>query len=91
MSAFHVDVPPGASSLDLNFQYLGPMKPQQGRISSKFADVTWNSALFYPAGYFSRRINFSTSIRLPEGWKYRLRPGDRSRRTATWCSSKTPP
>ncbi len=70
MYAFHIAVPPGTTALDVNFQYLGPLKPQQGRISSKFADVTWNSVLLYPAGYFSRRIQFSTSIRLPEGWKF---------------------
>ena len=70
MSAFHVDVPKGVTSLEANFQYLGPINPKQGRVSSKFANVSWNSTLLYPAGYFSRRITFSTSIRLPEGWKF---------------------
>src|SRR5579862_3742521 len=45
MWAFHLDVPQGVTSLDLNFQYLAPMRPQQGRISNKFADLTWNSVL----------------------------------------------
>jgi predicted metalloprotease with PDZ domain len=70
MWAFHVDVPNGATALDLNFQYLAPIRPQQGRISNKFADLTWNSVLLYPAGYFSRRIPFSPELRLPEGWKF---------------------
>lgn len=70
MWAFHVDVPKGASALNLNFQYLAPVRPQQGRISDKIADVTWNSVLLYPAGYFSRRIPFSTELRLPDGWKF---------------------
>lgn len=70
MSAFHVNVPKGVTSLEANFQYLGPINPKQGRVSSKFANVSWNSTLLYPAGYFSRRITFSTSIRLPEGWKF---------------------
>jgi predicted metalloprotease with PDZ domain len=70
MWAFHLDVPQGATTLDVNFQYLGPMNPRQGRIWSKFADVTWNSVLLYPAGYFSRQIGFSTGIRLPQGWKF---------------------
>ena len=70
MYAFHVNVPKGVTSLEANFQYLAPINPKQGRISSKFANVTWNSTLLYPAGYFSRRITFSTSIRLPEGWKF---------------------
>ena len=70
MYAFHIDVPQDATSLDANFQYLAPIDPKHGRISSKFADVTWNSVLLYPAGYFSRDIKFETSIRLPEGWKF---------------------
>jgi hypothetical protein len=49
MWAFHIDVPKGATTLELNFQYLAPVNPQQGRISTKIADVTWNSVLLYPA------------------------------------------
>ncbi|HXJ87954.1 MAG TPA: peptidase M61 [Candidatus Binatia bacterium] len=70
MWAFHVDVPKGASSLELNFQYLAPVRPQQGRISNNFANLKWNAVLFYPAGYFSRRISFAPELRLPEGWKF---------------------
>lgn len=70
MYAFHVDVPQGASTLEANFQFLGPIDPKRGRISEKFADITWKSSLLYPAGYFSRDIKFDTSVRLPEGWKY---------------------
>jgi predicted metalloprotease with PDZ domain len=68
--AFHIDVPRGATTLELNFQYLAPVRPQQGRISNNFANVKWNAVLFYPAGYFSRRIQFATELRLPEGWKF---------------------
>src|SRR5262249_4114372 len=70
MWAFHVGLPKGATALDLNFQYLAPTRPQQGRISNKFADVTWNSVLLYPAGYFSRRIQFAPELRLPDGWEF---------------------
>jgi len=70
MYAFHLHLPQGASSLQLNFQYLAPINPKEGRISSKIADVTWAGVLLYPAGYFSRRITFDPSIRLPEGWKF---------------------
>jgi len=70
MYAFHINVPQGATTLEVNFQYLAPIDPKQGRIWSKFADVTWNSVLLYPAGYFSRRIGFSTVLRLPQGWKF---------------------
>ena len=70
MSAFHVDLPPGVSSLDVNFQFLAPIDPKRGRISSSFADITWQSVLLYPAGYFSRDIKFSPTLRLPDGWKF---------------------
>ncbi len=70
MYAFHVELPQDATSLDVNFQYLAPLDPKRGRVSAKFADVTWNSVLLYPAGYFSRDIKFATSLRLPEEWKF---------------------
>jgi len=70
MYAFHIEVPQGATALEVNFQYLAPMDPKQGRIWSRFADLTWNSVLLYPAGYFSRRIEFSPALRLPQGWKF---------------------
>ncbi len=89
MYAFHIDVPPGATALEVNFQYLAPIDRKQSRISSKFADVTWNSVLLYPAGYFSRRINFSTTLRLPEGWKFACAL-DVNRRMAAWFTSRTP-
>ena len=60
----------GRHYLELNFQYLAPVNPQQGRISTKIADVTWNSVLLYPAGYFARRIQFAVELRLPKGWKF---------------------
>jgi predicted metalloprotease with PDZ domain len=70
MYAFHIETPQGATSLDIDFQFLAPLDPKRGRISAKFADVTWNSVLLYPAGYFSRDIKFEAAIRLPDGWKF---------------------
>jgi predicted metalloprotease with PDZ domain len=70
MYAFHVEAPQDATTLDINFQYLAPQDPKRGRISSKFANVTWNSVLLYPAGYFSRDIKFEAALRLPVGWKF---------------------
>src|ERR1700688_361139 len=70
MYAFHVEAPKDATTLDINFQYLAPQDPKRGRISAKFADVTWNSVLLYPAGHFSRDIKFETAIRLPEAWQF---------------------
>jgi len=70
MYAFHIEAPKDATALDVSFQFLAMLDSKRSRISSKFADVTWNSVLLYPAGYFSRDIKFDTSIRLPEAWKF---------------------
>ncbi len=70
MYAFHVEAPRDTTTLDVSFVFLAPLDPKRGRISSKFADITWNSVLLYPAGYFSRDIKFEPALRLPEGWKF---------------------
>jgi len=68
--AFHIDVPQGISSLEVNFQYLVAIDPKEGRVSSKFADLPWIFTVLYPSGHFSRRIQVAPSVRLPEGWKF---------------------
>jgi predicted metalloprotease with PDZ domain len=70
--AFHIDVPQGAKTLDVNFQFLAPVRAREGRISfsSKIADLSWNTVVLYPGGYFSRDIAIVPSIHLPEGWKF---------------------
>jgi predicted metalloprotease with PDZ domain len=70
--AFHVDVPQGVKKLDVSFQFLAPIKETEGRISisSKIADLSWNEVVLYPAGHFSRRIDYSPSVKLPAGWKF---------------------
>ncbi len=70
--AFHVDVPAGVSALDVKFDYLAPLRPDEGRISfsSKIIDLSWNTVVLYPAGYFSRDITFAPSILLPDGWHF---------------------
>jgi predicted metalloprotease with PDZ domain len=70
--AFHIDIPAGVKSIDVDFQYLSPVRPAEGRIqiSDEIADLAWNDVLMYPAGHFSRDIKFATTLKLPEGWKY---------------------
>lgn len=70
--AFHIDVPKGVSSINVDFDYLSPTTRQEGRIqfSSKLADLAWNTVVLYPAGHFSRDIHFTPSIVLPHGWQY---------------------
>jgi len=70
--AFHLTVPSGVKTLDVEFQYLAPLRKTEGRISfsSRIVDLAWNTVVLYPAGYFGRRIDFSPSIKLPDGWQF---------------------
>jgi predicted metalloprotease with PDZ domain len=70
--AFHVHVPDGVSSLDVKFDYLSPIRPQDGRVSMShaMADLSWNTVVLYPAGHFSRDIHVRPTVVLPAGWKF---------------------
>lgn len=72
MYAFHVDVPEGTISLDVKFDYLSPIQPQDGRVSMSrvMADLSWNTVVLYPAGYFSRDVEVTPTVVLPAGWNY---------------------
>jgi predicted metalloprotease with PDZ domain len=39
-------------------------------MSDRIADLAWNTVILYPAGYFSRRIDFAPTLKLPVGWKF---------------------
>ena len=41
--AFHIDIPSGVQTIDVDFQYLAPVKSREGRISisSEIADLAW--------------------------------------------------
>jgi predicted metalloprotease with PDZ domain len=70
--AFHIPVPVQCKAIDVEFQYLSPLRRTEGRISfsSKIIDLAWNTVVLYPAGYFSRCINFAPSVKLPAGWQF---------------------
>ncbi len=70
--AFHVEVPANVRSLDVDFEFLAPLRSKEGRvsISSQIADLAWNTVVLYPAGHFARQIHFSPAIKLPDGWQF---------------------
>jgi len=69
--AFHVDVPDGVKTLDLEFQFVSAVDASQGRIvmTSEMLNLQWRSVVLYPAGHFERQITFEPSVRVPEGWQ----------------------
>lgn len=70
--AFHVGVPAGATTLDVNFQFVSPVETAQGRVvmTPEMLNLQWSALVLYPAGYFARRIMVEPSVRLPEGWEF---------------------
>jgi predicted metalloprotease with PDZ domain len=72
MYAFHLTVPAGAHSLDLEFQFLSATDDNQGRIvaTPEMLDLQWLSVVLYPAGYFARQIAVEPSVRLPDEWQF---------------------
>jgi predicted metalloprotease with PDZ domain len=76
--AFHVEVPAGVSGLDIEFQYLGLVDSNAGRLemTPHILGVEWNEVLLYPAGHAASQIGVHASLTLPPGWNYgtALRP-----------------
>src|SRR5436853_5498391 len=74
MFAFHVDVPAGASALEVDLDYLafagGALFTSGASASPKLAVLSWNTVLLYPGGAPSDAIQYQASLRIPAGWKY---------------------
>src|SRR5882757_514922 len=70
--AFHVNVPKGVATLDLEYQYLGSTEPRVGAvlITPTMLDLQWQTVVLYPAGYYSRRIQYEASVILPKDWQF---------------------
>jgi predicted metalloprotease with PDZ domain len=68
--AFHLDVPQGATALDVQFQFLSATKSDQGRVAMtpNLISLQPNSVSFYPAGYFVRQIPVQMTVRYPDGF-----------------------
>jgi predicted metalloprotease with PDZ domain len=70
--AFHVAVPAGVRSLDVAFQIVSPVAPNEGRVvmTPDMLSLEWIALALYPAGYFARQITVAASVRLPAGWQF---------------------
>jgi predicted metalloprotease with PDZ domain len=69
--AFHVNVPAGATKLELQFQFLSAGDGNEGRIvmTPEMLNLQWNSVALYPADYFVRQITVEARLKLPDGWQ----------------------
>lgn len=68
--AFHIEVPQGVTAIDIDFQYLSPTGPNQGRVvaTPDLASIEWIANSMYPAGYYVRDIPIQASVIVPTGW-----------------------
>jgi len=75
MYAFHVEVPPGVTSIDAAIDYLSPVETP-GNFSAgssatdKLAVLSWNWLVLYPKGYGSDDIGVNASLKLPSDWQW---------------------
>ncbi len=70
ITAFHIDPPAGARSLDLSFQYLSAVSAKEGHVdmTSAMLDLEWSSVVLYPAGHYSRDVTVAPRVKLPAGF-----------------------
>ena len=71
----HVDVPAGVSEIEAELDFLSPATFEGGfsagsSATDKLAVISWNQVLLYPKGFKSDDINYSASLRIPDGWKF---------------------
>jgi predicted metalloprotease with PDZ domain len=71
----HVEVPSGASEISAELDFLSPATFENGftagsSATDKLAVISWNQLLLYPKGWKSDDISYTTSLKLPEGWKF---------------------
>jgi predicted metalloprotease with PDZ domain len=74
MFALHLDIPQGAKSLDIDFDFLlsaASSGYSAGASATAFLNVvSWNQLVLYPKGQNAAALTFLPSLRLPTGWKF---------------------
>ena len=74
MYALVVELPAGASTLDVALDYLSPPgadgSASGASATAQLADISWSDALLYPKGVKASEIQYAATLRLPEGWQF---------------------
>src|SRR4029079_16596657 len=70
--AFNIDVPKGATSIDVDLSYLSPTGERAftagPSATANLAVIAWNTLLLFPPGKPADNITVEGSIKFPEGW-----------------------
>lgn len=64
---FHVDIPKGASHLDVNFDYI---EPEGVSATDKLLVLEWNEVVLYPAEVPAEKLTYQAQFVMPDGWKF---------------------
>jgi len=71
---FHIEVPPGVSTLDVVLDFISP--PDAGGFSSgasttsQLAVLSWNQFLLYPKDVPTDQLQYKANLKVPSGWRY---------------------
>jgi predicted metalloprotease with PDZ domain len=71
--AFHIDVPQGASSIDVKLDFLSAAEAggsSSVSSTSELAILSWNQLILYPQGQASNDLEITAHLRLPRDWKF---------------------
>ena len=62
--AFHLDVPAGVSTIEVEFQHLSPSQTNQGRVTMTpdMLNLQWEKLSLYPAGYYVGVLDLTYTI-----------------------------
>src|ERR1039458_6937018 len=74
MYAFHLDVPAGASTIDVSFDFISPSElggfSSGASATTELAVLNWNQLLLYPQGSQPDSFQFQATLTVPSNWKY---------------------
>jgi predicted metalloprotease with PDZ domain len=74
MYAFHLEVPGGASRVELSFDFIlasGNGNYSEGvSVTPELLDLSWNDVVLYPEGARADSVEIVPSLRLPKGWEF---------------------
>jgi predicted metalloprotease with PDZ domain len=74
--AFHVDVPSGVQSIDVDFDYLSPASTfgagygESANSTQHLLLILFNHLVVYSAGTPTDKVTVRASVRLPASWKF---------------------
>jgi predicted metalloprotease with PDZ domain len=74
MFAFHINVPQGASSVDVKLDFFSTPDAagfsSAASATSELAILSWNQMVLYPRGLASDDVEVTAQLRLPEDWRF---------------------